>query len=368
MANIMSFNKDDHCQLYWIHRKSHTDILTQGYIGVSTNVESRFSVHKSCLKNKDSPVIYRSDFREAMDEDDLVFEVILKSTQEYCLYMENKLRPSWCIGWNIAAGGNGGSPRHGLYATREYTIFVTVGSRAREAGMSLSPEWAGEDGVSRFCKFYADNAVDGKLMFLPSTGVIGEDSVVFQTRKDHVRERNKVLNLDGEFYSVEELASNYGMRPNTLSTRLSRGMSLKTALKIEEKEIRSVVIGTRVFKYAGKLDDQELLKLVQLYEDGMPITEIGRIIGMDSGNISRIGRKLGLERPQETYVDFLGNICLIGATSVLTRKDYDEIKDMLMEGSTYTSIAKLVGITDSSMSSAIQRLKWKEYISGKEKS
>ena len=58
----------------------------------------------------------------------------------------------------------------------------------------------------------------------------------------------------------------------------------------------------------------------------------------------------------------------MGTSSTLTVQDYDTIKTMLLSGSTNTAIAKVVGISESSMSSAIGRLKWKEYNSGKKKS
>jgi hypothetical protein len=37
------------CSVYWIHHPSHTDIFTQGYIGISNNVKNRFESHKKDL-------------------------------------------------------------------------------------------------------------------------------------------------------------------------------------------------------------------------------------------------------------------------------------------------------------------------------
>lgn len=359
-------NGDKVCWLYWIHRKSHTDISTEGYVGVSTKVESRFSAHRSALKGKSC--LYRSEFRRAMKEDDLVFDILLKSTTTYCLEMERLLRPSWGIGWNIAPGGGGNPARikHGLYCTKEYRVFTATCARVRERGMSLSPEWAGDDGVVNFCTFYSKNAVEGKEMFLPPSGVVGESTVVFETRRDHLKKGRKTLVLDEEVYSVSELADMYGMKPNTLSTRLSRGMDLKVALKLQEKAGRLVEVDGRSFTYDGKLTDEDFTTFVNLYESGVPVIEIGSRVGMTSGAVSRLGRKLGLDRPSDTYTDFLGNICKIGPTSLLTQEDYEVIKSMLLSGSSNVSISRVIGISTSSTSSAIQRLKWKEYCYGKE--
>ena len=356
---------DKVCWLYWIHRKAHTDIFTEGYVGVSTSVKSRFSAHKSALRG--NSCVYRSEFKRAMEEGDLVFDVVLKSTTTYCLEMEGLLRPAWAVGWNIAPGGGSISrPKHGLYLTKEYGVFVATCARVREGGLSLSPEWAGDDGVVNFCAFYSKNAVEGKQMFLPQSGVVGEDTVIFETRKNYVMEYLKTLVLDGDAYSVSELADMHGMKPNTLSTRLSRGMDLKVALKLQEKSGRLVEVGGRSFAYNGKLTDEYFTTFVNLYESGVPVIEIGNRVGMTSGAVSRLGRKLGLARPSGTYTDFLGNVCKIGPTTLLTQEDYEVIKSMLLSGSSNISISRVIGIGASATSSAIQRLKWREYCYGKE--
>ena len=359
-------NRDKVCWLYWIHRKAHTDIFTEGYVGVSTNVESRFSAHKYALMGKSC--VYRSEFRQAMEEDDLIFNVVLKSSVGYCLELESLLRPAWAVGWNISPGGgsNISRPKHGLYRTKEYGVFKTICTRVKEGGMSLSPEWAGDDGAINFCAFYSKNAVEGKQMFLPQSGVVGESTVIFETRKDYVPECMKTLVLEGAAYSVSELADMYGMKPNTLSTRLSRGMDLKVALKLQEKAGRLVEVDGRPFAYDGKLTDEYFITFVNLYEGGVSTVEIGNRVGMNSGNVSRLGRKLGLARPSGTYTDFLGNICKIGPTSLLTQEDYDVIKSMLLSGSSNVSISRVIGVTTSSTCSAIQRLKWKEYCYGED--
>lgn len=88
------------CSVYWIRLPEHTDMLSQGYIGISKNVEKRWKWHR---KSKENPHL-----RSAIDKygfDTLVKQVILISDKTYCLNLERKLRPSKKIGWNLTEGG-----------------------------------------------------------------------------------------------------------------------------------------------------------------------------------------------------------------------------------------------------------------------
>lgn len=83
---------NDKCCLYWIRDVSHTDIQTQGYIGVSTDFEQRIKTHK---KQK----------RWLWKKFDIVVEIILTEKEENCYRFEECLRPEERIGWNINKGG-----------------------------------------------------------------------------------------------------------------------------------------------------------------------------------------------------------------------------------------------------------------------
>jgi len=37
--------------VYWIHHAEHTDMFTQGYIGVTNNIAKRFETHKNRPSN-----------------------------------------------------------------------------------------------------------------------------------------------------------------------------------------------------------------------------------------------------------------------------------------------------------------------------
>lgn len=86
--------------LYWIRHKDHTDIFSQGYVGVSKNAETRFNQHYSNPVNKHLGFAIKK-----YGWNNLIKQVILISDDNYCLNIEKKLRPKENIGWNITIGG-----------------------------------------------------------------------------------------------------------------------------------------------------------------------------------------------------------------------------------------------------------------------
>jgi len=91
--------------VYWIHHPEHTNMFTQGYIGVSNNTKVRWNEHS---KRPSNLHIQRAIAKYGWDI--LVKEVVLVADKDYCLDIETKLRPENQIGWNVVLGG--GSPPH----------------------------------------------------------------------------------------------------------------------------------------------------------------------------------------------------------------------------------------------------------------
>jgi len=93
-------------QVYWIRASHHSDMMLDGYIGVSKNAHKRWlyghkwSHQKGCHNNK--------KFSNAITKhgwDSLVKTVLVVADESYCYDLERKLRPTDSIGWNLAAGG-----------------------------------------------------------------------------------------------------------------------------------------------------------------------------------------------------------------------------------------------------------------------
>jgi predicted GIY-YIG superfamily endonuclease len=88
-----------HC-VYWVRHADHTDLLTQGYVGVTAHFERRMTEHHKSTGNR--------HLRHAVQKygwDSLVKEQILVANEDYCLEIEAKLRPADKIGWNLVKGG-----------------------------------------------------------------------------------------------------------------------------------------------------------------------------------------------------------------------------------------------------------------------
>lgn len=86
--------------IYWIRLPEHIDLLSEGYIGVSNNVDYRLNQHKSFATNA-----HLVNAIKKYGWDNLIKEVILIADETYCLMMEKIFRAKENIGWNIAIGG-----------------------------------------------------------------------------------------------------------------------------------------------------------------------------------------------------------------------------------------------------------------------
>lgn len=90
------------CEVYWIRRAIHSDVMTEGYVGITTcGFSKRMREHKRHAKRGVTHPLY-SAMRK---HEDFVSSVILKGSLEYCLFIENKLRPEFNIGYNLKPGG-----------------------------------------------------------------------------------------------------------------------------------------------------------------------------------------------------------------------------------------------------------------------
>jgi len=86
--------------VYWIHHSDHTDMFSQGYVGVSVNTKNRWRVHKKSATNP-----HLKNAVKKYGWDNLIKEIILFADKAYCFEIEKKLRSNDNIGWNLATGG-----------------------------------------------------------------------------------------------------------------------------------------------------------------------------------------------------------------------------------------------------------------------
>lgn len=92
--------------IYWIRTKEHSDMYSEGYIGVTRNLNRRIKTHKHLAENnahvneklKESLVLFK---------DSILIDVIFSGEEQECYDKEFELRPRKNIGWNIDIGGKG---------------------------------------------------------------------------------------------------------------------------------------------------------------------------------------------------------------------------------------------------------------------
>ena len=117
--------------VYWIHLPDHTDVYSQGYVGVSNNPTRRLQEHKNSTDNK--------HLSSALTKysDSVLQTVIFNGDSESCYLYEERLRPTTNIGWNINRGGTNPPSRIGWTPTAN-----TLQKRSNSLkGIIRSEEW-----------------------------------------------------------------------------------------------------------------------------------------------------------------------------------------------------------------------------------
>lgn len=92
--------------VYWIHLKEHTDVFCEGYVGYTgKSVEVRFKKHirDATVGDKRNYKLHNA-IRKYGDE--VVISTLIEGSDDYCLLMEEKLRPTKNLGWNHIVGGS----------------------------------------------------------------------------------------------------------------------------------------------------------------------------------------------------------------------------------------------------------------------
>jgi hypothetical protein len=117
--------------VYWIHLKEHTDIDTEGYVGVSIDFKERMYRHLKITAKLDC------HFGNAINKygwENLVKEIIFEGSKDECYLKEKELRSSFQVGWNEAVGGLGGDRSKFI----DYKNRVAIGWNYDNSGLNNS--------------------------------------------------------------------------------------------------------------------------------------------------------------------------------------------------------------------------------------
>lgn len=137
-------------EVYWIRLPEHTDMFSEGYIGITKNTaKSRFRGHVAASKKEESEHFKISRAINKYGKNNLIIETLVICDIEYASEIENKLRPTTNIGWNIAAGGQE------TFSYSGYTLSEETKDKMSKTrtGRKLTPEWReniskGKKGIS----------------------------------------------------------------------------------------------------------------------------------------------------------------------------------------------------------------------------
>lgn len=195
--------------VYWIRNKDHTDIFSQGYVGVSKNLQKRLVNHKESFmrflegKEKRQKILHHAMKKYGIEN--LIVEVICIGSQDYVLDVENKLRPRGSTGWNIAPGGG---------KIRDTSIPLSDETRKKmsqcKIGVHAGPKnpMYGKTHSAEARKLISDKLKANKT----------RDNV-FKNGKDHPGFICLWVTPNGEFESLREAAKFYNLDKKTISMR-----------------------------------------------------------------------------------------------------------------------------------------------------
>ncbi len=123
--------------VYWIHRESHTDPHSQGYVGVSNNPGRRYLGYLSYASGKGTGDSSNNKhlISALRKYEDVVCDLMYMGDREECLLLEEMYRPEDGIGWNLVKGG--GDPPQGEHQNLYKNVVAKYGDEYPE----MNKEW-----------------------------------------------------------------------------------------------------------------------------------------------------------------------------------------------------------------------------------
>lgn len=283
--------------VYWIRDLSHTDICSQGYVGVTVvDVKVRFLQHRFW----GGAGYYLPEFTSALRSTTTVVEAVFEGSAEEILALERKLRPQPYIGWNRAVGGGGGCGllKHGLTGSGISKIYYNVLTRARQEGIEVSARWLGENGLETFAQDMGECPARNFILARRNLDSgYSKENCLWEPRQEFFnRVAHSSVVWNGKPYSRSGLARELGIKPNTFQYRLMRGWSFEEAIGLKGRDKRLVrAFDGSLVRYDGSLTDDELAEVIELRVAGTSLEDIAALFGLEASNMSRICKRLGVK-------------------------------------------------------------------------
>lgn len=132
-------------EVYWIHLPEHTDVFSEGYVGVTArDTQTRFKEHLALsMRGKDAVHLAIQKYG-----DKIVVNTVCICEEPYAYGLEFKLRPEKRIGWNIQKGGFSPPNMKGKKVPRRIRIKGTPEHR-KKVSEQMSNWWANKTEAER---------------------------------------------------------------------------------------------------------------------------------------------------------------------------------------------------------------------------
>lgn len=224
--------------VYWLHKEEQKDVMKEGYVGITYDIEVRFNQHKYSCLNDDHAHKKSSGMKSAFIEGDILCDVLFYGDYSECLSLEQHYRPLPNIGWNFAVGGNGGFPKHSLTGTNVSKMFYNL----RTKSIKQFGDFYWEGMLLDFSKFYfrtkPENVCGAVLCRKDWLKGYYEDNLCWTTRSDMLlksSDKSKIYTIRGISGTITSLARHFDIKVNTVFVRLRDGWNLEKALCTPKK-------------------------------------------------------------------------------------------------------------------------------------
>lgn len=299
--------------LYWIRKASHTDISTEGYVGISSVPKNRINQHNSCLSNpeKRNKQGYSKEFIKAFQEEELFFSIVNCGTMSEIQNQEYLLRPVEMVGWNVAVGGliNGVCSRYkhgGSQNSSLYNKFINFVGDCKDNGIYIDRNFLTDSGFKLFCLHIEDRCngmnvksksiglVDEKLGFVCGNFYIEPSS----KNSDH----DKWVFFNDRWWSKVEACLENGVDVKTADKRLTKyKMTREEAvgfIPFIPKSYEIVYLDGVACKHNKKLSKYSKEDLVKIYDfykqEKRGFKEYCKSFGIEAANMHRYFKRYGL--------------------------------------------------------------------------
>lgn len=259
--------------MYWIRGLSHTDMFTQGYIGVTSNIKQRIYEHNRQLENGGGHKYHR-DLKKSFKEVDLYLEVIDCGSRSSMLKKEFELRPVMNTGWNVAVGGqlNGVmcNFKNGSSNDRtKYKRFLTLLKTSLGNGLFVDENFKNDEGFRLFC-LLVDSGED--QCSYTSYRLI-DDNVgmcLGNIEKVPLHKHLNVFDYNGDTYTVKQACDKNGVDIKLALRRLSQGYSVYQSvgfLDIIPRNYSLITICGKEYLFSNKwsVDKETFIEMIFLY-------------------------------------------------------------------------------------------------------